>query len=190
MTDYIRESFISIHDTTAYWWRFSMKVATKFVSPLNDEARRYLEEVMHQDPSRRVRMRAHSLLLSARGSSMDEIASIYQVHRNTVSCWIDNWQSFGADSLADKPRSGRTPKLNDTEQAQLKALIKAHPGSPRTVLAKLAETTGKTFSRPSLRRVAKAWGLRWKRVRKSVKSKRDDQAFNEAKQEIEVLKKT
>ena len=53
MIDYIREPFISIHDTTAYWWRFSMKVATKFVSPLNDEEQRYLEEVMHQDPSRR-----------------------------------------------------------------------------------------------------------------------------------------
>jgi transposase len=167
-----------------------MKVATKFVSPINDEAQAYLEDVMHQDPSRRVRMRAHSLLLSARGSSMDEIATIYQVHRSTVSCWIDNWQSFGADRLRDKPRSGRTPKLNAVEQAQLKALIKAHPSSPRTVLAKLAETTGKTFSRPSLRRVAKAWRLRWKRVRKSVKSKRDEKAFEAAKHEIEALKKT
>ena len=43
---------------------------------------------------------------------MDEIATIYQVHRSTVSSWIDNWQSFGADRLRDKPRSGRTPKLN------------------------------------------------------------------------------
>jgi transposase len=121
---------------------------------------------------------------------MDEIATIYQVHRDTVSAWIDNWQSFGADRLRDKPRSGRTPKLNAAEQAQLKALIKAHPSSPRTVLAKLAETTEKTFSRSSLRRVAKTWRLRWKRVRKSVKSKRDEKAFEVAKQEIKALKKT
>lgn len=167
-----------------------MKVATKFVSPLKDEEQAYLEDVMHQAPSRRVRMRAHSILLSARGSSMNEIATIYQVHRATVSSWLDTWQASGMNGLGDKPRSGRPANLNDAEQAKLKALIKAHPSSPRTVLAKLAETTGKTFSRPSLRRVAKAWGLRWKRVRKSVKSKRDDQAFNVAKQEIESLKKT
>ena len=167
-----------------------MKVATKFVSPLNDEARSSLEDAMHQDPSRRVRIRAHSILLSASGSSIDGIAAIYKVHRDTVSTWIDNWQAFGSDSLPDKPRSGRSPKLNAVEQDLLKALIKAHPNAPKIVLARLAETTGKTFSRPSLRRVAKAWGLRWKRVRKSLKSKRDDQAFNQAKQEIEALKKT
>ena len=167
-----------------------MKVATKFVSPLNDEAKAYLEDVMHQGPSRRVRMRAHSILLSASGSSMDEIARIYQVHRDTVSAWIDNWAACGMNGLGDKPRSGRPTHLTLAEQAQLKALIKAHPSSPRTVLAKLAETTEKTFSRSSLRRVAKTWRLRWKRVRKSVKSKRDEKAFDEAKQEIEALKKT
>ena len=167
-----------------------MKVATKFVSCLTNEEKPCLEDMMRQDPSRRVRMRAHSLLLSAQGSSIDEIAGIYKVHRDTVSSWIDHWQACGTDGLADKPRSGSPPKLNDAEQALLKSLIHAYPSSPRTVLAKLTEQTGKTFSQPSLRRCARAWGLRWKRVRKSLKSKRDEQAFNQAKQEITVLKKT
>lgn len=167
-----------------------MKVATKFVSPLHDDKRSYLEEVMHQDPSRRVRMRAHSILLSADGSSIDEIAGIYKVHRDTVSSWMDTWQACGTAGLADKPRSGSPSKLNDAEQDLLKDLIHAHPSSPRTVLAKLTQATGKTFSQPSLRRCARAWGLRWKRVRKSLESKRDEQAFDQAKQEITVLKKT
>ena len=167
-----------------------MKAARKFVSPPKDEETASLEDLLSQDPSRRVRMRAHSILLSARGSSIEEIASIYQVYRDTVSSWIDKWEASGVDGLRDKPRSGSPSKLNTQEQEMLKDLIKTHPGSPRTVLAKLAETTGKTFSRPSLRRVAKAWRLRWKRVRKSVKSKRDEKAFEAAKHEIEALKKT
>jgi len=71
-----------------------------------------------------------------------------------------------------------------------KDLIKAHPHAPKRVLALLAETTGKTISSSSLRRLAKRDGLRWKRVRKSAKSKRDDQAFAEGEKELKTLKKT
>jgi transposase len=167
-----------------------MQAARKFVSPLKDKETSTLEVLLSQDPSRRVRIRAHSILLSARGSSIDEIASIYQVYRDTVSAWLDNWEASGVDGLRDRPRSGSPPKLNAQEQEVLKELIKMHPGSPRTVLAKLTEETGKTLSQPSLRRLSKAWGLRWKRVRKSVRSKRDEKAFKKAKKEIKGLKKT
>ena len=80
--------------------------------------------------------------------------------------------------------------MNEKEQEVAKDLIKAYPNAPKRVLALLAETTGKTISSSSLRRLAKRDGLRWKRVRKSVKSKRDDQAFAEAKKELKTLKKT
>jgi len=62
-----------------------MKVATKFVSPLRPDQVQSLEGLAEGDPVRRVRMRAHSILLSSRGSSIDEIAQIYQVDRDTVS---------------------------------------------------------------------------------------------------------
>ena len=92
--------------------------------------------------------------------------------------------------LYDQPRSGSPPKLNEKEQEVAKDLIKAHPNAPKRVVALLAGKTGKTISRSSLRRIAKEAGLRWKRVRKSLKTKRDDEAFDQAKKEIEGLKKT
>ena len=166
-----------------------MKVATKFVSALSPDQMQHVLHLADHDPIRRVRMRSHSILLSSRGSSIDEIASIYQVHRDTVSSWIDNWEQFGEDGLRDKPRSGGPSKLNEQEKEVAKALLKTHPNMPKMVLGLLSEKTGKTISRSSLRRIAKGAGLRWKRVRKSLKSKRDQEAFDKAKEEIDALKK-
>ena len=166
-----------------------MKVATKFVPPLDRDQTTQLGHLMDHDLSRRVRMRAHSILLSSQGHSIDEIAQIYQVHRITVSSWLDKWEGSGVEGLFDRPRSGGPPKLNEPEQAVAKELIKAHPHAPKRILALLEEKTGKTISSSSLKRLAKKAGLRWKRVRKSVKSKRDPQAFDTAKKELEALKK-
>jgi len=80
--------------------------------------------------------------------------------------------------------------LNEEEKEVVKKLLKMHPNAPKMVLALLNEKTGKIISRSTLRRVAKGAGLRWKRVRKSLKTKRDDAAFDRAKKEIEGLKKT
>jgi len=167
-----------------------MKVATKFVSPLAPDQVSSLEGLAEGDPVRRVRMRAHSILLSARGSSIDEIAQIYQVHRDTVSSWLDHFAQSGVDGLRDKPRSGSPPKLDAHEKEVAKALLKTHPNAPKVVLAQLTEKTGKSISRSTLKRLAKGAGLRWKRMRKSLKSKRDEEAFAQAKKEIDGLKKT
>jgi transposase len=167
-----------------------MKVATKFVSALTAAQQNQLEQLAAEDPVRRVRMRAHSLLLSAEGLSIDEIARVYQVHRNSVSSWIDHWHQQGMAGLSDKPRCGGPTKLNAAEQALARQLLKEHPQAPKTVLALLLEQTGKTISPSTLTRLAKAADLRWKRVRKSLKANRDEAAFTQAKKEIERLKKT
>ncbi len=81
----------------------------------------------------RVRIRAHTILLSSQGTTVDEIAQIYQAHRNSVSSWIDKWEVFGAEGLYDQPRSGSPPKLNEKEQEVAKDLIKAYPNAPKRV---------------------------------------------------------
>ena len=97
-----------------------MKVATKFVSALTAAQQNQLEQLAAEDPVRRVRMRAHSLLLSAEGLSIDEIARVYQVHRNSVSSWIDHWHQQGmaglSDRGADQVECGRTSAGAPTAQ--------------------------------------------------------------------------
>ena len=64
-------------------------------------------------------MRAHAVLLSARGYTLDQIADIYQQDRDRVSLWLDWWHDDEYDGLADDPKSGR-PALLAAETAQKK----------------------------------------------------------------------
>jgi len=159
----------------------------RYVQPLTDEQRALLEKTMKEDTAFRARSRAHSLLLSAGGTPIQTIAKTYQVHRVTVSTWITKWEQHGAQSLHDQPRSGRPPKLTPDEQELAKSYIKAEPRSLKQVVERLATTTAKRLSLSSLKRLAKRARLRWKRVRKSLKSLRDPKAFDRCKRALEAL---
>lgn len=96
-----------------------MRTPTKFVKLLTEAQQQRLLEIQKNDPAHRTRMRAHAVLLSARGYSLDQIADIYQQDRDRVSLWLDWWEQYGEDGLADDPKSGRPPTLAD-EDAQKK----------------------------------------------------------------------
>lgn len=159
----------------------------KYVDPLTEEQRHSLETVMKQDLSSRARARAHSILLSSCGTTINEIATIYQVDRETVSSWLKNWEHQGTASLHDKPRSGRPSNLTPDEQEIALGYLKENPRSLKQVVDQIEQTTSKPISISSLKRLAKKARLRWKRVRASLKSLRDPEAFAQCQRELEVL---
>jgi Homeodomain-like domain-containing protein len=67
----------------------------KYVTPLNDAEIQTLHEMHRYHPSRRARMRAHSLLLSHQGVAIPHMARMYQVDRRSVSGWMDRWHTRG-----------------------------------------------------------------------------------------------
>ena len=140
----------------------------RYVQPLTQEQRQLLETTMKDDPSFRARSRAHGLLLSAHGTTIKDIAKTYQVHRVTVSAWIRNWEQHGAQSLHDKPRSGRPSVLRPEERAIALQYLKEEPQALKGVVQRFADKTAKRLSLSSLKRLAKKARLRWKRVRKSL----------------------
>jgi transposase len=154
---------------------------------LTDEHRTILEKTMKNDASSRARARAHGLLLSGQGVTINEIAKIYQVDRDTVSTWITKWERQGAASLHDQPRSGRPPKLTPEEQALALTYIQEEPRSLKQVVDRLAQKTAKRLSISALKRLAKRARLRWKRVRKSLKSLREPAAFAKCQRELAAL---
>ncbi len=159
----------------------------RYVHPLIDTQRDLLENTMTHDASPRARARAHSLLLSAQGMTINAITTIYPVDRDTVSTWIRKWEHDGPESLHDKPRSGRPPKLTPEEQKLAIEYIKEEPRSLKQVVERLSNKTAKRLSISSLKRLAKRARLRWKRVRKSLKSLRDPAAFARCQRELEAL---
>ncbi len=159
----------------------------RYVHPLTDQQCDLLANTMTHDASPRARARAHSLLLSAQGMTINPITKISQVDRDTVSTWIRKWEHDGPASLHDKPRSGRPPKLTPEEQHLAIEYIKEEPRSLKQVVARVINKTDKRLSISSLKRLAKRARLRWKRVRKSLKSLRDPAAFARGKRALAAL---
>ena len=159
----------------------------RYVPPLTEEQHALLEKTMKDAASFRARTRAHSLLLSAQGTPIKEIAKTYQVDRDTVSAWLKQWEHHGAQSLYDKPRSCRPPKLTPDEQEIAQQYIKEEPRSLKSVVERLANHIQKRISISSLKRLAKRARLRWKRVRKSLKCLRDLDAFAQCQRALEAL---
>lgn len=163
--------------------------AVKYVSPLTKRERGELSDILKNASSSRARTRAQAVLLSSRGYSMNCIADILQVGRDTVSSWIDAWERSGTDALYERPRSGRPAILTEDEKKTAEKLIGENPRSPRAVIQKLFEITGKIVSLRTVRRLAGKACLIWKRVRRTVRPKRNEAEFGKAEKEIGYLKK-
>ena len=161
----------------------------RYVRTLTESQRHTLENIMKHDPSPRARARAHSILLSSRRVTIKEIVKIYQVDRDTVASWIKKWEHTGVESLYDKPRCGRPSKLTREEKELAQQYIKEEPRCLKQVVERLSQKTAKRLSISSLKRLAKRARLRWKRVRKSLKSLRDPEEFAQCQRELEALQK-
>jgi transposase len=120
-----------------------LKTPTKFVTKLKAEEQQELKRLMKEDPSSRVRMRAHSVLLSNREYSIDEIADIYEADRDSVTGWIDNWIESGYEGLLDQPKSGRPRLLDEKEEEQVKELVKQEPRSIKRVADQIQKKRAK-----------------------------------------------
>lgn len=132
-----------------------MKVPTKFVKSLSPADQNMLVVHHQSSESFRVRNRAHAVLLSADGFPIAEIAKICRVDRDTVSVWIDNWNSLGETGLADEERSGRPPLLTPDEQEKALVIALRNPRFPHRQLNAIKEESGKQLSRDTLKRLIK-----------------------------------
>ncbi len=83
----------------------------KFVKELKNGDSEKLREILKNCPSVKTRMRANAFLLSSKCFTIETIADVFNVHRDTVSSWLDNWEGKGFKGLFDEPKPGR-PKQN------------------------------------------------------------------------------
>jgi transposase len=166
-----------------------MKTPTRFIKPLGDEQRTALKQLMQTHPNHRVRMRAHAVLLSDRRYSLDQIADIFEVDRDTVRAWLLRWDDDHTDGLDDDPRPGRPATLSTEETAQALEPARQEPRAPHHQLSALTQQTGKAISRATLKRLLKRAGLRWKRMRRSLRARRDEAAFRAAQAAVKALQR-
>lgn len=149
----------------------------KFVSRLTAEVKLTLREAQNHHFSSRVRQRAHAIQLSNKSYTLSQLAGVFDVRRNTVSQWINDWEALGVVGLFDKPRSGRPALLSDDEIERFRQYIDENPHQPKSALSRLETETGKTASDDTYKRCLKKMLYRWKRLRTSSKELRDEETF-------------
>jgi transposase len=121
----------------------------KFVLALSEAQRASLEQVYRHGSAHRLRQWAHAVLLSAKGFTLEQLASMYEVHPETVSGWLDAWQERGLDGLADAPKPGRPRKVDVTLEAELLDLLQnPTPDLKAVVQAHLKKKTDKSPGTP------------------------------------------
>ena len=95
---------------------------------------------------------------------------------------------MGFDGLQDKDRPRGPSKLNPNEKALLFYLASKTPRSVTSMITALFEQTGKLISDSTTKRLLKAAGLKWKRIRKTTKKKPAAEKIEKASKEIDELK--
>lgn len=138
-------------------------------------------------PNHYTRMRAHAVLLSSQGYEVKNLVDIFGVNKDSVRSWIARFQKGGVDALLDADKPGGPRILTDDDLQVLKELLQCYPNRPAAVIAKLEKETGKQISRSSLRNYARRLRLSWKRFRRSLRKKRDEKAFQVAREELAEL---
>lgn len=135
--------------------------------------------------SKRSSSRMEAVLLSNRGYTIDELSEIFDVDRDTISNWISRWERYGIEGLLETPKQNRPPKLNEEEQGILLQILRGeNVRSAKEVSLELKEKTGKELSVCTIRRWAKRFNLKWKRMKKGLAKKKDETEYARAKEDI------
>jgi transposase len=120
-----------------------MKISTKFIKELSKKQEEEIEKIKRENVGSRMWIRCHSIKLSAKGYSIDEIADIYEVDRDTVSIWIDGWEESGIEGLKDKPKSGRPTILDNKEEQEVRQIAQDNPRSIKQIASQVVERVKK-----------------------------------------------
>jgi transposase len=158
-----------------------------YINQLTTEEIITLNEMHKNHPLHLSRKRAHSILLSHQGMSVPMICSTYLVCRQTVSTWFTKWETLGISGLVDNSGRGRPSLLSDKQKSVVTSHVKKSPRSLKTVLSNLEIELGFTISIDTLKNICKQAGLVWKRVRKSLRTKRNQDDFDASKDELKLL---
>jgi transposase len=131
------------------------KCSMKFVKPLSQDDINQLKALLKTSTTFRIRQRAHAILLSAKRYPIDTLADIFDVDRDTMSQWINNWECSGIVGLSDHAKPGRPPTMSAQEEEQALKIILEMPQQVKAAIPKIAVQLGKQVSRDWVKRLLK-----------------------------------
>ena len=81
------------------------------IRPLTEAEKHTLIDMYRNHPKKRMRERAHIILLSSQGRSIREICSLIYRSEKTVASWLNAYENEGSLGLYDAPIPGRPSKV-------------------------------------------------------------------------------
>jgi len=104
------------------------------------------------------RQRCHIILLSDKGKTIDEIAEIMDVTRQTIGNWFSRYEELGCAGLHTATGGGRPPIFrinNQQETERIKAIVAKHPQQLKQAIPEIEKELNKSFSKETLKRFLK-----------------------------------
>lgn len=138
------------------------------------------------------------ILKSAAGDSKADIAEDLRCSVGTVDIIRKRYRTQGVEGLRRGSPPGRTSAADRDFLKVFRKVMETPPQdlgygfnvwSVDRLVQHLWELTGVRFSTSQLRRILKAEGYSFQRPKHTMKGKRDEAAYEQARQELEVLKK-
>jgi transposase len=127
----------------------------KFVKPLSPDDITQLKALSKTSTTFRMRQRAHAMLLSAQGYKIDLLADIFDVERDTMRPWMNNWEGSGIVGLSAHATPGRPPKMSAQEEEHACKIILESPQPLKVAIPQIEAQLGKKISRDGVTRLVK-----------------------------------
>lgn len=165
---------------------------------LSEEELAVIETAMQHDKRPEVRQRSTAMRLLHLGYKPEQVAEMQAVSNATIYGWIRRWQSKKLEGLANRPKSGRPPKIDDEYSLALDDLIEKEPselGYDFTIWTidrlrmHLEQKTKISISESRFRALLKRKGYRYRRPKYDLRHLQDKDAKANASELLEELKK-
>jgi transposase len=133
-----------------------------------------LRQLARRERDGRVTARLLAIANVLDGMNRTAAAQVAGMDRQTVRDWVIRYNERGPEGLRDRPRSGRKPRLNEGQQAALKAMILRGPRPEKDGVSRwrikdlcriAAERFGVVYRPGGMRGLVKGLNLSWQKTR-------------------------
>ena len=161
----------------------------RYIKGLTKDTIKLLKRINKESKYHQVRQRSHCILLSYQKHLISELIAIFQVSRNTIYNWLNNWDTWGLVGLYDRPGRGRKKLFDELEQKTIKEWVKQTPKNLGRVQERIKQEWDIVTSKDTIKRVIKCLGMKWKRMGKRVGGEPEKEVYERKKKILKALKK-
>jgi len=160
----------------------------RYIKGLTPETLNILTRIYQSSNFPQVRTRALCIKLSNQGYTINELIKIFNVSRNTIYNWFNNWEKFALAGLYNNLGRGRKNILNEAQVTKIKEWVEAEPKNLNNVKNKIKEEWKITISKDTIKRTLKKQKMKWKRLRRVPGKKPEPKLYEHKLKAIEKLK--